>query len=240
MNAQPTFIGEAVLAIKGLGKRFTLHNQGGIELAVLGDIQLTVHAGECVVLSGQSGCGKSTLLRLIYGNYRGQRGSIRVRCQGAWTEVVDADPRTILALRRRTIGYVSQFPRAVPRVPAVDVVAEPLLASGVPIADAREQASRLLAKLDISPRLWNLAPATFSGGEQQRINIARGFAVDFPILMLDEPTASLDAMNRGRVVALIREALSRGVAVLGVFHDREVRESLGARTFELPAIEATT
>ena len=99
-------------------------------------------------------------------------------------------------VRRDTIGYVSQFLRTVPRVSALDVVAEPLVARGVDRDAARDRARELLARLNLPERLWALPPATFSGGEQQRVNIARGFITDHPILLLDEPTASLDANNR--------------------------------------------
>jgi len=191
---------DVALSIEGVEKHFTLHTQGGVELAVLDGVDLEVRSGECVALSGPSGVGKSTLLRLVYGNYRGERGSIRVRCRSGAVELIGAEPRTVLALRRRTIGYVSQFLRAVPRVPALDVVAEPLFALGMPVDEARAKARSMLRRLNIPDHLSELAPATFSGGEQQRVNIARGFVVDYPVLLLDEPTASLDAGNRAVVI----------------------------------------
>jgi alpha-D-ribose 1-methylphosphonate 5-triphosphate synthase subunit PhnL len=229
--------GEPMVVIAGLGKRFTLHGQGGVSLNVLDGIDLTVGRGECVALNGPSGSGKSTLLRLVYGNYRGETGSIGIRRAGVWVELVGADPRTILALRRDTIGYVSQFLRVVPRVAALDLVAEPLIAAGRTVAEAHDAARRMLARLNVPERLWSLAPATFSGGEQQRVNIARGLAVDFPVLLLDEPTASLDAANRTMVTSLIGEALGRGAAVIGVFHDRGVRDALATRVCELSRVE---
>jgi alpha-D-ribose 1-methylphosphonate 5-triphosphate synthase subunit PhnL len=144
-----------------------------------------------------------------------------------------AAPHRVLAVRRKTVGYVSQFLRVIPRVPARDIVAEPLHALGAPLADARAKAEALLARLNIPEAMWDLAPATFSGGEQQRVNIARGFAVDYPVLLLDEPTASLDAGNRAVVVDLIHEAKARGAAVVGIFHDDEVREAVAERVFDL-------
>jgi len=144
-----------------------------------------------------------------------------------------AEPHRVLEVRRKTVGYVSQFLRVIPRVAARDIVAEPLHALGVDPAAARARAETLLARLNIPAAMWDLAPATFSGGEQQRVNIARGFAVDYPILLLDEPTASLDAGNRAVVVDLINEAKARGAAVVGIFHDDEVRAAVADRIFDL-------
>ncbi|MFA9209028.1 MAG: ATP-binding cassette domain-containing protein, partial [Yersinia sp. (in: enterobacteria)] len=126
-------------------------------------------------------------------------------------------------------GYVSQFLRVVPRVPTLDVVAEPLLALGTPVTDARDRAANLLSRLNIPERLWSLSPTTFSGGEQQRVNIARGFIKDYPILLLDEPTASLDSTNSAAVVSLIDEAKQRGAAIIGIFHDEAVRNHVSDR-----------
>ncbi len=160
---------------------------------------------------------------MIFGNYRCDAGEILVRNDGERFDVARADPRRILALRRTTLGYVSQFLRAVPRVPAIDVVAEPLIAAGTPREDARTRAGALLARLNVPERLWGLPPATFSGGEQQRVNIARGFLPDLPILLLDEPTASLDAQNRAVVIDLINEKKERGTAIASIVHDDDVR-----------------
>ena len=210
-----------MIKIENLSKSFTLHNQGGAVIPVMAGANLAVAAGECVGLIGPSGAGKSTLMRLVWGNYLAAGGSILI---GA-TDVAKASPRAIIALRRETLGYVSQFLRVVPRVPTRDVVAEPLLALGVDRAEARGRAEALLARLNIPQRLWDLSPTTFSGGEQQRVNIARGFIHAYPALLLDEPTASLDATNREVVLDLIHEAKARGAAILGIFHDE------GARNF---------
>lgn len=222
--------------VRGLAKSFVLHTQGGIELPVLEGIDLRAHAGECLVLHGPSGAGKSTLLRCLYGNYLAPRGSIRVRSGDVWVELAGAEPRAVLDLRRHTLGYVSQFLRAVPRVPALDVVAEPLRRRGVDEREARGRAMTLLERLDIPAKLWSLAPATFSGGEQQRVNIARGLVADYPILLLDEPTASLDCRNRDQVAALIRKAVVGGAAVIGIFHDADMRAALADRVYEVPAL----
>ena len=208
-----------MIRIENLSKSFTLHNQGGAVIPVMGGASLTVNPGECVGLTGQSGAGKSTLMRMVHGNYLVAGGSLHV----GGLDLATAEPRQIIALRRNTLGYVSQFLRVVPRVPTLDVVAEPLLALGTPPSEARDRAADLLKRLNIPERLWSLSPTTFSGGEQQRVNIARGFAHAYPALLLDEPTASLDAANREVVLTLIEEAKARGAAILGIFHDEGAR-----------------
>ena len=218
------------IVVEGLSKTFTIHLQGGARLSVLCDVELEVAGGECVALVGPSGAGKSTLLRCIFGNYRITAGRILVRHDGALVDLGAAEPRAVLELRRATIGYVSQFLRAIPRVPTLRLVMEPLLALGVPQEAARERAAALLRRLNLREALWDLPPATFSGGEQQRVNIARCFAAERSILLLDEPTASLDAANRDSVVALIEEARVRGAALLGIFHDAAVRDAVSTRT----------
>ncbi len=220
-----------MIRIEGLSKSFTLHNQGGTVIPVMAGACLTVHPGECVALVGASGAGKSTLMRMIWGNYLAGSGSIRVGS----LDVVTAAPREILRLRRETLGYVSQFLRVVPRVPTVDVVAEPLLNLGVPTEAARARAAHLLDRLNIPQRLWHLSPTTFSGGEQQRVNIARGFAHPCPALLLDEPTASLDPVNREVVLALVEEAKAAGAAIVGIFHDAAARERLCDRSVDVSA-----
>ncbi len=208
-----------MIEVKNLSKAFTLHNQGGAMIEVLCNAHLFVAPGECVALVGASGTGKSTLMRIIYGNYLALSGTIRV----GGVDVTRVTPREILALRREILGYVSQFLRVVPRVPTIEVVAEPLLALGVNHEVARTRAAMLLENLNIPQTLWNLSPTTFSGGEQQRVNIARGFAHSYPALLLDEPTASLDSRNREVVLRLIEAAKTRGAAVIGIFHDEAAR-----------------
>lgn len=220
-----------MIELNNVSKSFTLHNQGSAEIPVMEGATLVVKPGACVGLIGASGAGKSTLMRLIYGNYLAASGSIMV----GDTDVAKAEPREILELRRKTLGYVSQFLRVVPRVPALDVVAEPLLSVGTPIEDARDKAATLLAGLNIPERLWSLSPTTFSGGEQQRVNIARGFAYDYPALLLDEPTASLDAQNRATVLGLIEGAKARGAAIVGIFHDQAAREQVCDRFVDVSA-----
>jgi len=222
-----------VLRTEGLGKAFTLHLQGGTHIPVLGGVDLTVHSGECVVLWGPSGAGKSTLMRCLYGNYGAGTGRIILRHRGADLDLATADPRAVIEARRETLGYVSQFLRVIPRVATRDIVAEPLIARGVPRDEALARATALLHRLNLPERLHALPPATFSGGEQQRVNLARGFAPGYPVLLLDEPTASLDAANRAIVIALIREAKAAGAAIIGIVHDAEVREAVADRLFDV-------
>ena len=226
-----------IIEIKQLHKSFTLHQQGGITLPVLKSVTLSAAGGECIALSGDSGAGKSTLLKCLYANYRAQSGSARVQHRDAWVDMASAHPREVLEVRRHTMGYVSQFLRVIPRVPAIDIVMAPMLATGVDAAQARSDAQTLLERLHIPARLWSLPPATFSGGEQQRINIARGFAAQPSILLLDEPTAALDETNRGAVIELIRESRRRGAVLLGIFHDHAVRVAVATRVFQMkPAV----
>ena len=219
--------------VRNLSKSFTLHTQGGVRIPVFADLDLRVHAGECVCLHGPSGAGKSTLLRSLYANYKPDSGEILVMHDGATVDLASAEPWRVVEVRRRTIGYVSQFLRVIPRVPTRDIVADPAKVRGLSGEQADARAGDLLSRLNIPRRLWSLAPATFSGGEQQRVNIARSFVVDYPVLLLDEPTASLDAANRQIVITLIREAKARGTAVVGIFHDAEVREAVADRLFEV-------
>jgi alpha-D-ribose 1-methylphosphonate 5-triphosphate synthase subunit PhnL len=227
----------AAIVVEGLAKTFLLHNQGGAELPVLGNVAFDVKPGECVALDGPSGAGKSTLLKLIYANYRASAGSIRIRHGEREVDVATAQPRELLELRRHTIGYVSQFLRVVPRVPAIDVVAEPLVEDAGGDKDlarqAHAKAQQLLLRLRIPQRLWYVPPATFSGGEQQRVNIARSFVKPRRVLLLDEPTASLDAANRITVVGLINEARAEGAAIVGIFHDAKVRDSVATRVLDM-------
>jgi alpha-D-ribose 1-methylphosphonate 5-triphosphate synthase subunit PhnL len=224
-----------LLSVSNVAKSFTMHLRGSIVLPVVENVAFEVYAGECVVLGGPSGAGKSSLLKMVYGNYGVDAGAITLMHHGVPVDLATASPRTVLELRRDSIGYVSQFLRTVPRVSALDVVAEPLVARGVAREDAQERARALLTRLNLPERLWGLPPATFSGGEQQRVNIARGFSTEHPVLLLDEPTASLDATNRQVVVDMIADKKRAGVALLGIFHDEEVRAAVADRIVDVTA-----
>ena len=227
-----------MIVITGAAKTFTMHLQNGVRLPVVSGVSMHVNAGECVVLAGPSGAGKSSILKMIFGNYRCDQGYIAVQHGGEMVDIATAQPREVLRIRRQTIGYVSQFLRAVPRVPALDVVAEPLIANGMPRENARAQAGSFLHRLNIAEKLWSLPPSTFSGGEQQRVNIARGFISDMPILLLDEPTASLDAANRKIVVELVAEKKKRGGAMVAVVHDDDVRNLIADRVVDVTSFAA--
>jgi len=220
-----------MIEVAGVGKSFTLHTQGGAVLPVMEGAHLHVGAGECVALTGASGAGKSTLMRMIWGNYRIDAGTVRV----GGLDLARASAREIIALRRTTLGYVSQFLRVVPRVPTLDVVAEPLLTLGHAPGAARDAAAAMLGRLNIPERLWSLSPTTFSGGEQQRVNIARGFIHPWPALLLDEPTASLDPVNREVVLSLIEGAKAGGAAIVGIFHDAGARARVCDREVDVTA-----
>ncbi|MCZ4094537.1 phosphonate C-P lyase system protein PhnL [Sinorhizobium psoraleae] len=221
------------LVVSEVAKSFTMHLRDGVRLPVVANVSFSVKAGECVVLGGPSGVGKSSILKMLYGNYGVDEGQILMEHDGRLVNLATAEPRTVLEVRRTTLGYVSQFLRVVPRVSALDIVAEPLQARGVAVEEGRERAAELLAKLNLPKELWGLPPATFSGGEQQRVNIARGFITDHKILLLDEPTASLDAKNRAVVVEMIAEKKAQGTALIGIFHDEEVRDAVADRIIDV-------
>ncbi len=227
-----------LIRVQALEKTFTLHMRGGLRIPVFSGVDLDVAEGECVVLAGLSGSGKSTLLRSLYANYKPGGGAVLIRHDDKWVDLVTAPPRTVLDVRRRTMGHVSQFLRVIPRIGTVDLVAAPLIEAGVGADAAHRQACALLRRLRLPEDLWDVPPATFSGGEQQRVNIARSMIRPYPILLLDEPTASLDDANRQTVVELIEEAKARGTAVVGIFHDADVRAAVGTRTFDVTACKA--
>ena len=222
-----------MLRIDNLAKTFLLHNQGAKKLPVFQNISFQVKTGECLVLTGASGTGKSTLLRAIYANYLVQSGTINIRHENKWVDLASASPHEVLNIRKKTLGYVSQFLRVIPRISTIQLVCEPLIVQGKLIKPAKTRAKKLLNKLSIPESLWDLPPATFSGGEQQRVNIARTLIQDYPILLLDEPTASLDENNRDAVIELINEARNQGTAIVGIFHDKYVRESVGTKMFNV-------
>jgi alpha-D-ribose 1-methylphosphonate 5-triphosphate synthase subunit PhnL len=226
------------IRVDNLSKLFTLHNQDATVIPVFEQLGLEVFPGECVVLAGESGVGKSTLMRTIYGNYLPSGGGVHVLHGGALVDITKAAAHEVLQIRRQTLGYVSQFLRVIPRISTLDLVIEPLLENGVAADEARERAVALLQALRLPEAHWDLPPATFSGGEQQRVNIARSFVREYPVLLLDEPTASLDVTNRAIVVELIKAALAKGSAMVGIFHDSDVRDAVATRLFNVTEFKA--
>ncbi|MDA0895157.1 MAG: phosphonate C-P lyase system protein PhnL [Proteobacteria bacterium] len=224
------------ITVTQVSKTFVLHNQGGTQLPVLNQMSFHVDAGECVVLYGQSGCGKSTLLKMLFGNYLADSGSIEIHTDQEVVDLVQAHPHDVLTLRRQTLSFVSQFLRVIPRVSTWDLVSDPLKRNGVDPSEIEDRVTHILHRLNLPESLWQLAPATFSGGEQQRVNIARSLILDSPIILLDEPTASLDANNREVVAELISEARARGAALVGIFHDDHLRAQIASRLIHLEAL----
>lgn len=223
-SSPPDLGNDVLLQAQNVFKSFVLHPQAGMRLDVLKDISITVKAGETVALVGASGSGKSTFMRTLYGNYLIDRGAIWIKHQQEWVDLPQLRPHELIEVRQKTIGYVSQFLRVIPRVPAIDVAAEPLLELGIAPEAAYARVRDLFLRLNLPEHLWQLSPTTFSGGEKQRVNIARCFSVNYPILLLDEPTSALDPLNREVVVQLIEAHKAQGCAVIGIFHDSEVRD----------------
>ena len=221
------------VSVRSVGKSFIMHLQGGKTLPVVHGASFEAYAGECIALDGPSGSGKSSLLKMIFGNYRISEGCILVRHDEMVTDVATAGPRVILDLRRKTLGYVSQFLRAIPRVSCFDLIAARARDGGASAEEARRRAESLLTRLNLPVRLWSLAPATFSGGEQQRVNIACGFAAGHAIMLLDEPTASLDSANAQVVADIINECKANGTAIIGIFHDPVMRKRVADRIVDV-------
>lgn len=228
-----------ILQVKNLHKKFTLHAQNGAVLNVLNGIDLQVKSGEIAALCGPSGAGKSSLLKAIYGTYHIDGGDIKIKTTNQTLNIAKAEPRQIMQLRRDVIGYVSQFLRVIPRIGALDIVAEPAIMQGMSTNQAHSIALDLLDQLRIPQKLHNLSPLTFSGGEQQRVNIARAMSAPRPLMLFDEPTASLDPENRQTVLELIIQLRDQGTAILGIFHDPADRDFLNARDIHLSTVKET-
>ncbi|XWN33678.1 MAG: phosphonate C-P lyase system protein PhnL [Devosia sp.] len=223
-----------VLTVTGLAKTFTIHLKGGVQLPAVEGASFHVDAGECVVLGGPSGAGKSSILKMVSGTYGVSAGSILLEHGGETLNVATLSPRQMMAVRRDALASVTQFLRAIPRVPAIELVAGSADPDLAPDA-AREKAAAMLCQLNLPERLWGLPPATFSGGEKQRVNIAAGLIREVTLLLVDEPTASLDAENRQVVVELLARKKATGTAILGIFHDEDVRRAVADRVIDVRA-----
>jgi len=208
-----------ILKAERLSKHFFLHEQGR-RIPASFDVNLTLRRGQLLAVTGPSGAGKSSLLKCIWRSYLPSSGRLWFRDRdGMVVDIAAASEQRMLALRRGELGSVTQFLHCLPRKPALDVVAAPLVDTGTPPAQARERAAALLARLNVPAHLWHVAPATFSGGEQQRVNLARGLIRPCRLLLLDEPTASLDPVSRQCAIELLREIKTQGTAMLAIFHD---------------------
>ena len=206
-----------VLEIDGLTKGFSLHHLNK-DIGAFADISFSVSAGEFVLLKGANGAGKSTLLRTLYRSYLPRAGEIRFHSRHGVVDLARAADVDIAHLRRTEIGFVTQFLTARPRVSAEAIVAEPLRLAGWASQDALDAARLALKTFGVKPDLWAAYPTTFSGGEQQKVNLARALILPQKLLMLDEPTASLDANARAALVARLQELKDEGTAMIGVFH----------------------
>lgn len=237
-----------ILDVQGLAKQFSLHAQNET-VPSCSHVSLAAFPGQLAALTGPTGAGKSSVLKCIYRTYLPQTGSIHFRrSDGEIVDLARVSEQDMLQLRRSELGFVTQFLHCVPRRPAEEVVAEPLILRGMALADALTHARELLRRLNVPERLWRLPPATFSGGEKQRVNLARGLIAKPRLLLLDEPTASLDKHTTAQVIELLREFKAAGVAMIAIFHDPELVTALADTEYRLtppqnpthstPALEA--
>lgn len=216
------------IEIRGLSKEFLLH-QWGRRIDGFRDVSFAVGKSESFGISGPSGSGKSSLIRCIYRTYIPNKGEILYELRNGKVNLATLPEYEVLKLRKKEIGYVSQFLRVVPRISAVDVVAEPLIKTGMPVEEARAAASSLLERLLIPKKLFDSYPSTFSGGELQRVNLARALITKFHLLLLDEPTASLDEGIKEIVIEMLREEKDRGATIICVSHDASFLNALADR-----------
>ncbi|MDP3187736.1 phosphonate C-P lyase system protein PhnL [Limnobacter sp.] len=222
-----------ILQIENLNKHFTLHEQG-VQIPSSWGVNLTATTGELTALVGPTGAGKSSVLKCVYRTYLPSSGSMLfTQADGTAIDLSNASESEMLHLRERDIGFVTQFLHCLPRKAAVDIVAAPLVRQGESIVNARDKARELLNTLNVPERLWNVPPATFSGGEKQRVNLARGLIAKPRLLLLDEPTASLDPHTTDRVVDLLNSIKQQGVAMLAIFHHPALVDRLADQVVEL-------
>uniref|UniRef100_UPI004048C17B phosphonate C-P lyase system protein PhnL n=1 Tax=Aliarcobacter sp. TaxID=2321116 RepID=UPI004048C17B len=226
------------LEVKNLNKTFTVHTRGSIEVKGFENINLSVKQGEFLSLYGPSGAGKSSILKTLFRTYTTTSGNIIFhKDNGITIDIANASESEILNLRKSEIGYVSQFLQILPRISAVDVVSEQLIFKGESQEIARQKAKEMLDYLSIREELFDLSPLTFSGGEQQRVNIAKGIIAPKSLLLLDEPTASLDRTNTMKVVEKLKELKTQGVAMVGIFHDLEAMEIISNNIYKLERVK---
>jgi alpha-D-ribose 1-methylphosphonate 5-triphosphate synthase subunit PhnL len=222
-----------ILDVQGLAKQFSLHEQNELVPSCF-DVNMLAFPGQLAALTGPTGAGKSSVLKCIYRTYLPSEGTVHFqRADGEVVDLARINEQEMLQLRRSELGFVTQFLHCVPRRPAEEVVAEPLILRGIALAEAVIPARELLRRLHVPERLWRLPPATFSGGEKQRVNLARGLIAKPRLLLLDEPTASLDKATTGQVIDLLREFKQAGVAMVAIFHDPELVTALADTEYTL-------
>ena len=222
------------LKVRNLSKEFTVHTRGGIKIQGYNDINFEVKTGEFLSLLGPSGMGKSSILKALFRTYTTTGGSIVfTKDDGSSIDIATCDESTILELRKNEIGYVSQFLQVLPRISAVDIVANPLITKGESEQKAKDAAKELLSYLDIKEELFDVSPLTFSGGEQQRVNIAKGIIAPKSLLLLDEPTASLDKINTQKVIEKLKLIKQSGVCMVGIFHDIDALRAISDKVFDI-------
>lgn len=224
---------QAILTIENYAKTFHLHERNKL-IPSASHVNLSVYPGRLTALVGPTGAGKSSVLKGVYRTYLPSAGRILFRTKaGNTVDLALADEHQVLELRKQEIGFVTQFLHCLPRKSAIDVVAEPLFARGVNGDEARARAEKLLEQLAVPRHLWNVPPATFSGGEKQRVNLARGLIAQPRLLLLDEPTASLDPITTERVVAHIESLKETGIGMLAIFHHPDLVRRLADDVVEL-------
>ena len=222
-----------ILDIDDVSKTFEMHILEDKTVPGLADVSFGVDEGEFVAIVGESGSGKSSLLKCIYRTYEPSTGQIRFRTSEGTVDLANCPDREVLGVRGDELGYASQFLDEIPRVSAVDVVARPMIEQGVDREQARTQARELLTALDLPEELFDAYPATFSGGERQRVNFARAIGPQPRLLLLDEPTGALDPETRASALELLESYLPASTTVLGVFHNYDVVRQVADRVVEL-------
>jgi alpha-D-ribose 1-methylphosphonate 5-triphosphate synthase subunit PhnL len=227
-----------MLSVERLEKRFVSHALAGKEIVGFAPLSFRVPVGCALGLAGPSGTGKSSVLKCIYRTYGASAGRIGYRSEALGpVDLAGLPDNDVLRLRRSEIGYVTQFLSVAPRVSALDVVAEPLFLGGMPREEALDSARGLLCRLGIDPALVDAFPATFSGGEKQRVNLARAVIRPTRLLLLDEPTASLDPRSMARVLDILKEMKARGTTMIAIFHDRTLMDALVDEVICMPEKE---
>ncbi|MDJ0580307.1 phosphonate C-P lyase system protein PhnL [Crocosphaera sp.] len=211
-----------ILKIENLSKRFFLHEQQK-SIPSAQNVSMEAFSGKITAITGDSGVGKSSILKCVYGTYLASQGSIFYYTKdGEYLDLAKVTEQEMIRLRKTDISFVTQFLHCLPRQSTIDVVAKPLFDLGMNQKEAREKTKHLLAEIKLPERLWNLSPSTFSGGEKQRVNIARGMIFSPRLLLLDEPTASLDKASVERVVKVIERIKTSGTAILIILHDPDL------------------